>query len=201
MSIICRNGEQHRHETVAEVKACYAGEASARSPEATASPSGKVRPNKYAGVCVLCGAKVGAEEGRIDRRESGTGWNVSHLSGQCPSRDASEREEPRTVTLVPGGYYATESLTGNNDLDFWYVTEGTRNPNIRFVKRIIGGRGGPERIARSTSLAALAAIVAEGIDKCGDRFADELGRCRDCGLPLTDETSRRERRGPVCRSK
>jgi hypothetical protein len=198
-----RCGKGHEHGTVAEVRACYGvGESGAT---ATATATDGYRPNKFAGVCVLCGAKVAEGEGRIDRRESGTGWNVSHLKGECPKRKASAIPES-TITApdysaVPGGYYATESLTGNNDLDFWFVKEGTRNPQVRFVKRIIGGRGGPERVHMSTARAALAAILTEGIDKCGDRFADELGRCRDCGLPLTDKISRDERRGPICRNK
>jgi len=191
-----RCGKGHEHGTIAEVRACYG----VGSASATATATEDYRPNKFAGVCCLCGAKVAEGEGRIDRRESGTGWNVSHLSGKCPERKAGEPEATAPkYDLVPGGYYATASLTGSNDYDFWFVTEGTRNPNIRFVKRVIGGRGN-ERIHRSTALAALAVIVAEGTDVCAKRFAEELGRCYKCGKHLTDETSRALGIGPVCRA-
>ena len=198
-----RCGKGHDHGSVAEVKACYGvGFGSL----ATATLTRDFRPNKFAGTCVLCGAKVGEGEGRIDRKDSGSGWNVSHLSGECPERTAtdaapltSDGRGSADFSAVPGGYYATASATGNNDLDFWYVTEGTRNPAIRFVKRVIGGSGN-ERVHRSTALAALSAILAAGTDKSGLRFASELGRCRKCGKHLTDETSRALGIGPKCRA-
>ena len=168
------------------------------------------RENLHDGVCVLCGAKVPAGTGRIDRRDSGTGWNVSHLSGACPERPMTPGEKSartrrvagptsRDFSAVAGGYYATVSPRDDQDYDFWYVKEG-RKPGYRFVKRVIGGSG-PIRISAGEAVSALRTILAEGVDVCGNRFADEMERCRDCGLPLTDEVSRRERRGPVCRSK
>lgn len=164
------------------------------------------RPNRYDGVCVLCGAKVPAGTGRIDWRDSGSGYNTSHLSGRCPERPLTPAAKATAngsaradFSAVARGYYATVSATGKNDFDFWKVTEG-RKPGYRFVKRYIGGSG-PIRISTGEAVSALKAILAEGTDVCGDRFADELGQCRDCGLPLTDETSRSLRRGPVCRSK
>lgn len=199
-----RCGKGHDHGSVAEVKACY-GLGSGESG-ATATLTADFRPNKFAGTCVLCGAKVSEGEGRIDRKDSGSGWNVSHLSGECPVRKATATDEAGKVpapatdeSAVPGGYYATESLTGRNDFDFWLVTEGTRNPRIRFVKRVIGGSPN-ERVHRSTASVALAAILREGIDKTGLRFGLELGRCRKCGKHLTDETSRSLGIGPKCRA-
>jgi Family of unknown function (DUF6011) len=198
MSIRCGKC-QGRHESVADVKACYAG----RTATATATDH---RSNRYAGPCALCGNNVPEGEGRIERRDGGNGWTVLHLSGQCPEAKASANGAKRVVgptsrdfSAVAGGYYATVNTLGTNDYDFWYVKEG-RKPGYRFVKRVLGGQG-PIRITGAEAIRALQAILAEGIDVCGNRFADEMERCRDCGLPLTDEISRRERRGPVCRSK
>jgi hypothetical protein len=202
-SIICRNGTEHRHASVEDVRACYAG----RKAQRTAT----FRENIYPGACALCGQTVAAKGGRILPKDGGQkGYDVLHLAGECPkgynppnAREHADRPERRQgredFSAVPGGFYATVSRTGNNDYDFWKVTEG-RKPGYRFVKRYIGGQGAT-RISTGESVAALKAILAEGVDVCGDRFADELGQCRDCGLPLTDEISRRERRGPVCRNK
>lgn len=195
MSIRCGNcGE--RHESALLVRNCYALEVTDR-PRTEASERGEdYRPNKFAGTCCLCGNPVGEGEGRIDRRDSGTGWNVSHLSGECPERKATERED---FSVVTQGYYATESTRKDQDYDFWYVKEG-RKPGYRFVKRYLGGQG-PIRISQGEAIKALRSILAEGVEKCGIRFADEHCRCWKCGLPLTDEVSRERRQGPVCWAK
>jgi hypothetical protein len=182
------------------VKLCHQGAAVKQTGERTATTAtqqlAKHRPNKYAGTCYRCAGRVEAEAGAIERGERG--WTVRHLDGECPApqKTAPARQD---YSAIKAGYYATVSATGTNDFDFWYVKEG-RKPGYRLVKRYLGGQG-PIMISASEALKALDAIIAEGVDKCGDRFADEMERCRDCGLPLTDETSRRERRGPVCRSK
>lgn len=183
------------HESVQEVRSCYAG-------QKTAAPAPTFRANRYAGPCALCGATVEPEAGRILPKDGGqNGYDVLHLAGQCSSVPVKRVAGPtaRDFSAVRGGYYATISASGRNDFDFWYVKEG-RKPGYRFVKRYLGGQG-PIRITGAEALRALHTILEEGVDKCGDRFADEHQRCRDCGLPLTDEISRQERRGPVCRSK
>jgi len=210
-SIKCRNGGTvHVHGSVQEVKGCYAGrKASAPAP---ASGLRTFRENRYAGPCAVCGASVPAGTGRImpkDGRQSG--YDVLHLVGECPAPVATERDRNeynrkardlsprRDYSAVTGGYYATVSASGNNDYDFWYVKEG-RKPGYRFVKRYLGGCG-PIRISGGEAIRALEAILAEGVEKCGIRFADEHCRCWKCGLPLTDELSRSRRQGPVCWAK
>jgi hypothetical protein len=211
-SIICRNGEPHKHGSVQEVRDCYAGRKVTATATATRTVE-HVRANQYPGVCALCFKPVGEREGRLVKNDgNGNGYRVLHLAGQCPKtpeveqdrwkRDekrAAARTDPRDYSAVRGGYYATVNTRGTNDYDFWYVKEG-RKPGYRFVKRVIGGQG-PIRITGAEALRALSAILSEGVDVCGDRFADEMGKCRDCGLPLTDEDSRAARRGPICRSK
>jgi hypothetical protein len=103
---------------------------------------------------------------------------------------------------VPAGYYATPSLTGNNDLDFWKVdrpTEG-RWAGRTFVKRVIGGK--PNVAVRgATASSALAAILKADPAKAAQRYGQEIGRCSRCNRHLTDETSRAAGMGPECRSK
>lgn len=204
MSIKCGNC-QGRHDSVTDVRLCHSGAAVKQSgareaTTASARLASDYRPNKYAGTCYRCSGRVEAMAGRIER--GAEKWVVRHHDGECPAKatvPAPAAPARRDFSEVAGGYYATISATGTNDFDFWYVKEG-RKPGYRFVKRYLGGQG-PIRISGAEAIRALEAILAEGVDKCGDRFADEMERCRDCGLPLTDETSRRERRGPVCRSK
>lgn len=206
-SINCRNGEPHKHESVEAVRACYANVSLTATATATLERP-TFRSNRYAGPCALCGARVEADSGRILPKDGAQrGYDVLHLSGQCQKREtapavvapATAPARTRDYSAVLGGYYATVNTRGTNDYDFWYVKEG-RKPGYRFVKRVIGGQG-PIRITGAEALRALEAILSEGVDVCGNRFADEMCRCRDCGLPLTDEDSRAARRGPVCRNK
>jgi hypothetical protein len=115
---------------------------------------------------------------------------------------------------VPAGYYATPSITGNNDLDFWHVERPTEGKwaGYTFVKRVIGGhsdlslprdskkRVRSERIARVSQVAAMDAIIAFGVEKSHELFGTELKFCRECGIHLTDELSRELGIGPVCRA-
>jgi len=195
---------QGTHDSVQAVKSCYAGRKTP-APASDRRTVEHVNPNRYAGVCALCFEPVGEREGRLVKNDGdGNGYRVLHLAGQCPKAPPANTRRvvgptARDFSAVVGGYYATVSPREDQDYDFWYVKEG-RKPGYRFVKRVIGGQG-PIRISGGEAIRALSTILAEGVDKCGDRFADEMERCRDCGLPLTDEVSRRERRGPVCRSK
>lgn len=120
-----------------------------------------------------------------------------------PRTAAQAPQGPRAVIAdIPGGFYATPSRTGSNDLDFWKVTKG-RNPDIRFVKRVIGG--GDTKyphlvgVSRPEQFLALNAILQAGIDKAREDYADNEERCMKCGSQLTDDDSRAARMGPVCR--
>jgi hypothetical protein len=112
------------------------------------------------------------------------------------------RQEMAKAYDVPAGHYAVESLTGNNDLDFFRVdrpTEG-RWAGRQFVNRVIGGK--PSVAVRGvTALKAAEAIVKAGPEKAAQRYGQEIGRCSRCNRHLTDETSRAAGMGPECRSK
>jgi hypothetical protein len=117
---------------------------------------------------------------------------------------AADKKAQRSATYwsdIPQGYYATDSLTGSNDLDFWkvdVVDKGTYRGSI-FVKRVIGGRGNVH-VNERTRVAALTAIRNASPEKAAHVFGQELGRCNRCGRHLTDEESRAESRGPDCRA-
>lgn len=108
---------------------------------------------------------------------------------------------------IPDGWYAIESRTGNNDLDFFCVTTnaGRINPankGKRWVKRFVGGdtktidMRTSERIAVAQELALLSPEECQAAQL---RFGQEVGSCGRCGKSLTDETSRNTGYGPECR--
>jgi hypothetical protein len=195
MAVKCGNG--HVHETVAEVRACFGFGGS--------SSKQQYRSNKYAGTCVTCGITVPPEAGRIDRNANNK-WVTFHLPGQCPQKtDAPAFQAPgieQDFSQIPRGHYATKSISGNNDFDFWRVDRPEQGAYAgrTFVKRIVGGK--PDlNVSKSTRIGALGAILREGIDVCGFRYGQELGKCRHCNRHLTDELSRSLSAGPECRRK
>jgi len=193
MTVRC--GKGHTHENVAEVRACYG---------VTEASSG-YQVNRYKGTCVKCGGPVDTEQGRIDKTPDG--WKISHLDGKCPEKPAKVAvKQPLTNTTrydeIPRGHYATKSLTGRNDLDFWRIDRPEQGAYAgrTFVKRIIGGK--PDmNVSRDTKFAALEAILEVGPEIAAIMYGQQLGRCSRCNRHLTDETSRLYGMGPECRSK
>lgn len=113
----------------------------------------------------------------------------------------------REFAGIPAGYYATPSLTGTNDLDFWRVRKGTKGQwaGVSFAERVLGGgESGKPRTVELDNIhqrMALQVIQDTGIEAAGKKFADELHHCSACGLPLTDAVSRAYGKGPTCREK
>lgn len=206
---------------------------------ATPAPAAGARRNKYAANCVRCGGRVAAEAGLLVKDAAGK-WAADHI-GDCPvAAPAPSYVASTAPTAAPAaprggawaaindGYYAVESISGNNDLDFFMVyTDDTDGDwkGFRGVKRVIGGRadvpvkGAGRRAALEAIMAAnyevgsrtvtledgstvtLPARDETGPEAAALRYADEIGRCRVCNRHLTDETSRILGIGPVCAAK
>jgi len=193
------------HESARAVFQCSMNQknvaARAAAPVNDAVPN--YRPNKFAQDCAKCGNKVAEGAGRLEKNASGR-WDVYHLEGECGEIVRNPKQGgkfPEGFKAIPAGHYATASLTGNNDLDFWRVDrpESGQWAGRIFVKRIIGGR--PEApVNGSVRYAALEAIVKAGIDEAGTLYGVTLGQCRRCNRHLTDEVSRALGIGPDCRA-
>ena len=121
-----------------------------------------------------------------------------------PAPQAPRRREERQPK-IPDGRYATPSLTGNQDLDFWVLEtdkkDGSKWYGMQFVRRVLGGGHGDtlrtEKVRdRATRERALKAIREMGIDESQLTFARELAICRKCGRTLTNEESRLRGEGP-----
>lgn len=192
MTVKC--GKGHVHESVAEVRECYG------VPEG-GFPNQDYRTNKYRGNCRLCGNMVESETGRVDKVDDK--WQVAHLEGKCgPKTSKVKINNTDRYAEIPKGHYATKSLTGNNDLDFWRLDrpKDGQYAGRAFIKRVVGGK--PEAsVSRVTKFAVLEAIITEGIEATALRYARELGRCSRCNRTLTDQVSREFGKGPECRSK
>lgn len=217
MSVTC--GKGHKHNTVAEVRACYGQPAQHFKPDTPSKdtrsdeefffgfrgPSEKqlnflvqlltesgVEPD-MAELKKLTGGKDGTASQEIDRLLDARKRKANAGGSAAPQR------EP--YPDVPAGHYAVPSLTGNNDLDFFRVdrpTEGTWKGRT-FVKRVIGGH--PDTSVRGvTAVKALKAILAQGIDEARTDYGTHIGRCWKCNRHLTDETSRALGIGPDCRA-
>ena len=207
-------GKGHDHGSVAEVRECYAVVV---GPNGKSTPADRKPTEKQVRFLRVLLSKNRAHltegrepedlllsqarpliDGLLDREARGYIGSLPEGTKARPSAMSDSRRVRTVGALVPQGYYATRSLTGAQDFDFWFVR--VFESGYRRVRRYLGGQG-PVGVPRSVQAEALKAIAAEGVDLCGNRFADELGQCRDCGRDLTDKTSRALRRGPVCRAK
>lgn len=113
-------------------------------------------------------------------------------------RECSTKDQP-DVDAIPEGYYAVDSLTGNNDTDFFRVDKPVKGQwaGHTFVKQIVGGEQYfQQRGARKWD--ALRAIAAVGPKIAGERFAAEMEKCYKCFSPLTKYASRSLGLGRTC---
>jgi hypothetical protein len=172
------------------------------APVAAAAAS--YRTNRYAGTCARCGGHVGAEEGRLE----GPPWKTYHLDGKCAevvvTVDPTLSPSASLHELVDG-YYAIPSATGNNDLDFFYVSTNkgfynSGDKGKRSIKRFLGGS---QKLPLNKNLWAgiVERITAAGPFEAQQLAGRTIGICSRCGRDLTDEESRAFGMGPTCRGK
>lgn len=109
---------------------------------------------------------------------------------------------------VDDGYFALPSKSGTNDLDFIRISSNqgrvnAANKGKRRVNRFLGGHGNIDiRISEQIEFAKIVvAISIEERREANARFGREIGRCGVCGKSLTDEISRAEGLGPICRGR
>lgn len=146
----------------------------------------------------LTGEPAGPEQ-MTKQQASETITELKAALASRPAHKASTQSDAAGWDDIPEGRYATDSLTGNNDTDFWKIDrpdEG-RWAGRLFVNRVIGGRD-PVAVRGSTRTQALQAIRDAGPDLAMRRYGQELGHCGKCGRELTDEVSRGIGIGPVC---
>lgn len=159
------------------------------------------------------------------------GITIEHVRGCYAAKQAHAAAEATQATdyqpmalaapaqPVPEGHYALEVSEGV--LEFFRVKAGTKNPNIRFVDKLIGHPGDWAKVPMhwDQQKAALKAIQADhftdrysGEDTDGEvierelsgpqasaaRFGREFKCCSKCQSPLSDPVSRKRAMGPDC---
>lgn len=229
-SISCGNCKK-THGSVQDVRACYAGEnvTALEEPKATDRQvkfietlqserglpliSDTDRPTKKQASALISELlEMPKPKVQPQAKLAATGLPASGETFSVPATPA--KSEDWRQAKIPTGYYATPSLTGNQDLDFWKVDSPTEGKwaGYTFVKRVIGGHDdqdiprdskkkvSSERVIKATQREAIAAIMRMGIEASGELFSSELKYCRRCGIHLTDETSRAIGMGPTCRA-
>lgn len=211
------------HETVQEVKDCYSGAHHFTNEQMTIGEPGKRRGQyeliqdllKERGLDLL----PPYEEARKQYTKVQATEYIRHLIRDIPKIDPNARidnvlsggkseskkgkrfwrELAEKFGSIPAGFYATDSLTGNNDTDFWEVDRVTEGnwAGCLFISQVVGGHS-PFRVKGDRAQHALQEIMAVGIEAARFRFGQELGRCGKCGRDLTKYASRRLSIGPSC---
>jgi hypothetical protein len=210
VSIICRNGQKHLHDTVQESKACWLGQA--RQDEALENqPEYKpARPfdvdatdNQIKFLNTLRSergiAPYVAVRGRYGVTKQSASAEIDHLIHNVPKTEVTARQGTRKVSYpkVPAGYYATPR-PNSSEIDFWAVQVPTDGhfKGMTFLKRVIGGR--PEsRVKGSQAFAILKKIEADPTT-AGKLFAEKLNHCYRCNRHLTEGASRTLGMGETC---
>jgi hypothetical protein len=103
---------------------------------------------------------------------------------------------------VPEGRYAIDSLTGNNDLDFFKVDRPMEGKwaGYTFVKQIVGGH--PEYAVKgSRKNRVLQGILDAGVDNSAMAYSRATSTCNKCGIDLTKYASRVLGKGHTCADK
>jgi Family of unknown function (DUF6011) len=167
----------------------------------TETQTGRPATDKQATfIRTLLAEREGYTEGFAERVKNGLATGVMTTAEASKVIGWLMERPKRKAPTVPAGYYAVESATGKNDLDFFRVDvpEKGKWEGFTFVKRVIGGH--PEyRVKGAEARAVLARIAAAGVEDAAVKYGQEIGRCYRCNLTLTDELSRSLGIGPVCR--
>lgn len=162
-----------------------------RNPAHSHLPEGRVIVNRYSKPCALCGTVV--DSGTGFAVQEGYNWKTYHAKGEC-------LENAEELEIIERGYYAIPSITGNNDLDFFYVH--VKN-NRKEILRVLGGHSPTRMTNGETNKVAqvLLGLSPEELREAQALYGRELGVCGRCGRTLTDEASRAEGLGSECARK
>lgn len=109
-------------------------------------------------------------------------------------------------TNASGARFAIDNAPGaDNDISFWWITEGKGNwAGKYYLRQYIGGQGGvkvPMSADRRLDIARRIVDAPGGAVEAMRRFGREIGRCGDCGRSLTKKSSRDKGIGPWCEKK
>jgi hypothetical protein len=230
MSIKCKNGEPHTHETVDEVRACYnvdqptvkTSEDDAnfyvinhpqefgrddirRAEQALRRPPAFTAPatDKQRNFIKTLRRERGLDALDFTGSKAQASAEIKRLLDLPKDERLPQHKSGDFYPTIMAGHYAVPSLTGRNDYDFFRVDrpKGKWAGRI-FVHRVIGGRPSV-RVREMQAQEALKAIEKYGPTDAAVLYGKKLDRCTRCNRHLTDQASREHvpPMGPDCRGK
>jgi len=215
MSIRCKNGTEHSHETVAESRACWTGQ-----PAPVASPTA-VSPAPLLSADVEFATerqiwRVGKEGGDQDHARRLTKMQcIKYIDGLikmnaekgAPVEDPRQKAIIQMLSLVPDGYFAVHPddetpytflrLTRPKKGKFQGTTKVQTQHSDILKPFLTVWPSGKVWKREHTALDKLELLVANYRD-AGIAYAREMNHCMSCGKQLTDPRSRHYGVGPEC---
>lgn len=226
-SITCGNCKK-THSSVAEVKACFAGQTvPAAAPTVTRATEALVaeghavgvailpkadveRPNRFGGKCSECGGWVKEGEGLLTNGRVGEQKFAVVHKGSCPAKDAA----PAKRDLVDGIYVVDGDTSGEGESIFkvYHTVHGSNRQCVKRLSIDWDALNDPTR-DKSEKIQAATFTYLGLAERClpaaarrlsleeAKQFGKIYGFCVKCGATLTDEKSIAAGIGPVCASK
>ena len=173
-----------------------------KRPAATVTP---IRPASTAAIAYL--AALSDERTPLVGSKKAIDWAVTVDKSEVSAKIDWLKTLPKVVNSgvgakhfeVPAGRYA---VTGERGQTVFVKVDVPADGPFK-GKAFVRVQAGDEllRVNPVTRDALLAKIESDGVEVASRRYGRELGSCGVCGRTLTDEVSRAEGIGPICRGK
>lgn len=202
-----------RHETIQQVKNCYAGVSAIATITRPTHTEPEITEKQHAYVVSLADSRditklVFTKEllSQVLHNESNarnglkwshyvTRYDASRLIDELLNCPKIKPSGAPNADKVPDGRYAV-NIDGK--LRFFRFNRKTHSGMLRITEQA-GPAHHPKKFIEYRKV--IDAVLTVGVENAGLRYAQEIGRCWKCGLALTDEESRARGTGPVCATK
>lgn len=149
------------------------------------------RTNRYAGVCSLCRGSVGAEQGLLERTDSG--FAVRHREGQCLAHSATTQYSASQTPAAADGLYM-------HNMQVYCVRRSRTSQRRAAYRLVIAGRGSASWSYERGMIFRLTADEQLTEQQARD-VGHSWGVCAVCARTLTNPESVELGIGPVCRGR
>lgn len=218
--MICKNGPQHKHETVEESRRCWS--AKYAGPVApVAAPPAPIHPRDMPG-------SISARQKSYINDLGGhwqTDWSYNAASACITDLLARKKQEPKVtdprldmisgmLSMVPDGYYATAPQGEGGHVDFLmfkHVEKATKRipagtlkiqtqHSEHWMEALVQWPSGTWSVHKPSVIEQVLLVIAD-YKTCARRYAIEVQACMRCNKTLTDDRSRHYLVGPECETK
>lgn len=219
MSIRCKNGDPHTHETVEETRRCWYRKyfPASAAPFAASSPVPPTEPpvteRQLAYIRDLNGDPVHAA--KLTKKQASE--YIDRLLQAKRDEGTKVSTDPRLdmvkgmLDLVPDGYYAAAPDGPGGHVDFVRISRPTKGRFKGSLKvqtqhsevwkeALILWPSGQWSVYRRSAVDTLLLVIAD-TKTCAKRYGIEVQACMRCNKALTDDRSRHYLVGPECETK